>query len=178
MTNQKVTPVVITQELLKQLLHYDPETGVFTWRVARGGSQVGDVAGHECFKGTKAYIIMGINGRIDRAHRLAFVYMTGDWPNDEVDHINGDGTDNRWDNLRDATRVENCRNMRLHNHNTSGVSGVSWRKQRDKWRAYITVENRQINLGHFTEWWDAVCARKSAERHYGFHPNHGTDRPL
>lgn len=169
---------MITQEQLKQILHYNPETGVFTWLVSRGKAAQGCVAGHNCFKNTKEYTVIGVNSRIERAHRLAFLYMEGRWPNEIIDHINGDGTDNRWCNLREVTQKTNCRNMRLHNHNTSGVSGVSWRKQRNAWRAYITLDNKQYTLGHYPDFFDAVCARKSAERLHGFHINHGSDRPL
>lgn len=169
---------MITQQELKQLLHYDPKTGHFTWLVNRGKAAPGKIAGHLCLKNTKQYRIIGVNGRIDRAHRLAFLYMTGAMPTGEVDHINGDGTDNRWRNLREVERVDNCRNMRLHNHNSSGVSGVSWRVQKGKWRAYITSNNKQINLGHFSDFFEAVCARKSAELKHGYHFNHGSVRPL
>lgn len=169
---------MITQQELKQLIHYDPETGDFTWKVNRGKAAPGKLAGHICFKNTKQYRIIGVNGRIDRAHRLAWLYMTGSWPTDEIDHINGDGTDNRWVNLRQVDRQENCRNMRIHNHNTSGVAGVSWRHQRSSWRAYIMIDNKQKNLGHFTDFFEAVCARKSAENRLGFHSNHGSVRPL
>lgn len=167
----------ITQEELKQLLHYDPDTGMFMWKVTRGGVKIDDIAGHKCIKNTKFYVIIGLNNRIYRAHRLAWFYMTGYWP-DEVDHEDGNGTNNKWDNLRDVDRQGNCRNMRLHNHNTSGLSGVSWRSQRNKWRSYITVNNKQMNLGHYNDFFEAVCIRKSTENKLGFHGNHGSDRPL
>lgn len=169
---------MITQETLKQLLHYDPETGVFTWLKKRGKSAVNKEAGHNCFKNTKQYRLIGVETKLYRAHRLAWLYMTGSMPALEIDHIDGNGLNNAWLNLREVDRRENCRNMRLHNHNTSGISGVSWRKQRNKWRAYVMVDNHQINLGHYDDLFEACCARKSAELKYGFHENHGSDRPL
>ncbi len=169
---------MITQEQLKKIIHYSPETGSFTWLIQRGKASPGKSAGHVCYKNTKQYLIIGVNGRIDRAHRLAWLYMTGSWPTMEIDHINGNGLDNSWSNLREVDRQTNCRNMRLHSHNTSGVAGVSWRKQKSKWRSYIVVNNKQLNLGHFCDWFDAVCARKSAEIKHSFHPNHGSKRPL
>lgn len=168
----------LTQERLKQLLDYDPVTGDFTWKVERGGTNIGDIAGHTCYKNTKQYTLIGIDRSLYRAHRLVWLHVHGRFPKQEIDHINGNGTDNSLGNLREVDRKENCKNMRLHNHNTSGISGVSWRKQRSSWRAYVTVGNKQVSLGHFDNLFDACCARKSAERALGFHANHGSDRPL
>lgn len=169
---------MLTQSKIKELLQYDEDTGDFTWNVSRGGVKLGDKAGHNCLKNSKFYTIIGINGSLYRAHRLAFLYVTGSFPTGEVDHINGSGIDNRWVNLREVDRLENGRNMRLHAHNSSGISGVSWRKQRGKWRAFINIDNVQRNLGHFKDFFEACCARKSAECKLGFHVNHGRVRPL
>lgn len=168
---------MITQRRLKSLLHYCPDTGEFTWLVDRGLAKKGHTAGSECPKKTKSYILIGIDGRLYRAHRLAWFYMTGKHPM-VIDHINGDGTDNRWCNLRSVSQQDNCRNMRKHSHNTSGVCGVSWRHQRGKWRAYIMVNNKQVGLGHYESFDEAVLVRKNAESFYGFHVNHGTEREL
>jgi len=111
-------------------------------------------------------------------HRLAFLYMEGSFPSDDVDHINGNGTDNRWINLRSVKRVENARNVKLLSSNTSGHAGVGWDVHRNKWRARITVNNKTKHLGRFDRIQEAVDARKHAEIEYDFHPNHGQIRPL
>ena len=92
---------MITQSELKELLNYDPATGVFTWLVSRGRVKASSVAGHVHSRG---YIVIMVDGRRHLAHRLAFVYMTGTFPDDQVDHINEIKADNRWINLREATR--------------------------------------------------------------------------
>lgn len=108
-------------------------------------------------------------------HTLITLYMLGKvFPNSEVDHINHVRDDNRWCNLRIVDRKFNSMNLSQHKSNTSGVSGVAWHKQRNKWRAFIMVDYKQISLGLFTEFEDAVKARKEAEQKYGFHSNHGS----
>ena len=100
------------------------------------------------------------------------------YPPEYTDHINGDGTDNRRINLRSVTPQENCRNRRLHNNNTSGVAGVMWFPVTNRWRAQIKNKGKNNHLGYFKDFNDAVIARKMAEYEMGFHPNHGTNRPL
>lgn len=113
-----------------------------------------------------------------KAHRLIYLLQTSAWPPDEIDHLNGDGTDNRWENLRAATPEENRQNLRKYSSNRSGHTGVCWHKHCGKWAARIMVHRRNIHLGYFTSKEDAVAARKKAEVEHGFHPNHGIDRPL
>jgi HNH endonuclease len=96
------------------------------------------------------------------------------WPDGEIDHINGDRSDNRWENLRDATHAENHRNMRISKRNTSGRVGVSWGKAQQQWQAYISMDGKLLHLGFFGSWDDASSAREAAERHLGFHANHGS----
>lgn len=123
----------LTQDELKELLHYDPDTGVFTWKVSPTNNvKVGDVAGCRYPEG---YIKVHFKGKPYRAHRLAFLYMTGEWPKDQVDHINHIRDDNRWRNLRDVSHQENHRNMTRQKNNTSGVTGVYWEKAKKKWCA-------------------------------------------
>lgn len=134
----------MTHERLREVLHYDPSTGVFTRLVSRGRAKIGAVAG-------------GINGHgyrrimIDRkryhAHRLAWFWMTGEWPAAEIDHWNLNRADNRWGNLRVATRSQNKANTRAYATNTSGLKGVSWDAQNSKWRAQIVINGKQISLG-------------------------------
>lgn len=161
----------LTQKRLKEILNYDPETGIFIWiKALSNRKQIGDIAG--CVNG-KGYIVIGINRKDYRSHRLAWLYMTGEWPKDEVDHKNHDKSDNRWQNLRAATHLENGRNQKMCTNNTSGVTGVYWFERIKKWRAYIYVDRKNKYLGFFDDFFEAICVRKSAELKYGFHENHG-----
>jgi hypothetical protein len=164
--------IVITQTQLKELLNYNPFTGHFTWRVSRRGRKgVGAVAGSIQIGG---YVRIQIDGQQHLAHRLAFLYMTGEFPEDGVDHISGVKSDNRWSNLRPADNALNSRNCSQRSNNKSGVTGVSWSKARGKWVVYIVDDTgRNLNLGGYEDWFEAVCARKSAEVSHGYHINHG-----
>jgi len=111
----------LTQARLKEILHYDPETGLWVWLVDanRRWAKAGSIAGKLC----KGAIIITFKGRGYFAHRLAFLYMTGKWPKDEVDHRDLDASNNRWKNLREATHAQNMRNVRLKS-NVTGFKGV------------------------------------------------------
>lgn len=153
---------------IREQLSYDPETGVFRWLVSRPGVAAGSEAGTFTSEG---YRQIALDRRSFRAHRIAFVLMTGQWPENEVDHVNGDRADNRWTNLRDVTCAENHRNRAIPANNTSGHMGVSF--QDGTWRASIFCDGQYINLGRFANKADAIAARTDAEREYGFHENHG-----
>lgn len=133
----------ITAEKLKEVISYDPETGIFTWkhRKARGG-----LAGHLDSNG---YLTIRVDWILYGAHRLAWLYMTGSWPSGDIDHKDGDSANNRWANLRDATVSQNMANSKLSRGNTSGVKGVHWDKDNRKWRARIKVKYKSIHLGEF-----------------------------
>lgn len=136
----------LTQARLKELLHYDPETGVWLWmNPTCSRMKPGDVAG--TFK--DGYLKITVDGHQCRAHRLAFLYMTGRWPVAEVDHRNCDRADNRWANLREATHAQNCRNTGPRATNTSGFMGVRWHARGRRWQARIHVDGREIYLGLF-----------------------------
>jgi hypothetical protein len=153
----------VTQAALWRVAKYDPDTGIFTRRINTGR--------HDCHKagevmGTKTvigYIIIGLGNRRYMAHRLAWLYVHGEWPEQDLDHINRDKSDNRMANLRPATRLQNMQNVAKHKHNTSGVKGVCWHSQRNKWRAQINVLYRQKYLGLFDTFEAAVAARAAAE---------------
>lgn len=174
----------ITQELLKRLLNYNPETGVFTWK-ERPVSMFSEYRYHKSWnsrhKGAVAGCVSKIHGyrviRIEyvllRAHRLAWMYMKGCWPENEIDHIDGDRSNNKSDNLRTVDHAENHKNQGLNINNTSGHTGVRWNKNLDKWQSIIKHRYQQIHLGVFTDLNDAIRVRKAAEVEYGFHPNHG-----
>lgn len=167
---QDNSPQNLTQARLKELLHYDPETGIFTWLVIANNNKalVGTVAGSLNKPG---YMMIGVDRKRYLAHRLAFLYMTGEWPSEQVDHINGERTDNRWCNLRAATEGENKHNIGgPPRTNTSGYLGVSWDKSRGKWRAHIYLRNVQHHLGRFTTPEAAHAAYLAAKDK--LHPTH------
>jgi hypothetical protein len=138
----------LTQAKLKEILEYNPETGVFTWLIQqRGTARVGSKAGTPCPAG---YCQISIKGKRYLAHRLAFLYMTGDFPKNEVDHINRDNTDNSWKNLRNATRSQNEANTRLFKTNKSGYRGVSWDKHNKCWKASGKINNKSKHIGCFS----------------------------
>ena len=136
-----------TQERLKELLHYDPETGIFTNLTQRGKVKKGAVAGSKYSNG---YIYIEIDYKRHRAHRLAWLYVYGKFSVNQIDHINEIKDDNRLVNLRLATNLENQQNVSsLQLNNTSGFRGVCWHKNHKKWQATITINGRCKHLGHF-----------------------------
>lgn len=141
---------VLTQERLKALLRYDPATGVFTRlvRLPKSHYGVGEVAGS--LNDSDAVMIM-VDGKRHRAHRLAWLYMTGRWPSCEIDHRNRKRHDNRWSNLREATRGQQGQNMSKHRDGKSGFLGVTWRNDRRKWKAQIQVDGMRKCIGLFDE---------------------------
>ncbi len=162
-----MTKSIISQEQLKQLLNYCPETGIFTWLVQRQCIKAGSVAGFyhsTTLAKHSGYRKVIVCGKQYFEHRLAFLYMTGSIPK-EVDHINRIRDDNRWANLRPTNRSINMLNASTYNSNTSGCKGVSCRKD-GKFTANITVNKKRIYLGIYEQIWDAICARKSAENKY------------
>jgi len=166
----------MTQEQLKEALHYNPETGVFTWTSDRNNrTKKGSTAGS---KDVKGYIKIRLQGKTYRAHRLAFLYVTGKFPKDQVDHINHERDDNKWCNLREVTNAENHRNQRLDKRNISGTTGVTLNKKEGKWRVRIQVRGRELLLGNFHKMEDAIKARHEANIKYGYHENHGRESTL
>tara|TARA_R110002167_G_scaffold104166_1_gene268675 strand:- start:1490 stop:1984 length:495 start_codon:yes stop_codon:yes gene_type:complete len=151
---------------------YDRDTGLFTYLKSAGCRKSGDIVGWSDASNGVKYKITKINKVKVRLHRLAFFYVTGRWPI-QIDHINGDGSDNRWENLREVSGNENNKNTKILKNNKSGVHGVSWYKGK-KWASKITVMKKQIHLGYYHDFFEAVCSRKSAEVLHGFHINHGS----
>lgn len=157
-------------EEIRSCLGYNPTTGKIVYlRRAVGGGRVihpGDEAGGRSGR----YIHVSFRGVAYQAHRLAWYFMTGDWLplKQDIDHINGDGADNRWLNLRLATRSQNVTNPsnKLRSDNQSGFHGVTLRKDSHKWRAHITVDGKRIFLGDFADKNDAIAARLAAEPIY------------
>jgi len=138
----------LTAERLRELLSYDPDTGLFHWRRQKGRASAGDKAGRFSF--THGYIDIGIDGCLYRAHRLAWLYIYGKWPT-EMDHINGVRNDNRLVNLRQCTVSENRSNRGASPRNTSGFKGVSKRANDGKWIAQIKKNGKVTWLGSFDD---------------------------
>jgi hypothetical protein len=139
----------LTAKRLRQLLRYDPETGVFRWRVARGCRKAGSKAGTTKVGRDQGYLEIRINQCDYRAARLAWLYMTGEWPPHTVDHRDTDRGNNRWRNLRLATSSQNNCNQRTRRDNTSGFKGVSYARNEGKYQARIWHNGRQHSLGYF-----------------------------
>ena len=151
----------LTQKKLKEKLKYDPDTGIFIWIVKPCRNIIaGSVAG--CPK--RGYTQIMISGKNYQAHRLAWLYVYGYFPEYQIDHIDRNKSNNRINNLRHATHQCNMRNIGLRKDNTSGIKGVSWAKDRDKWHAHIRVNNKTHHLGYFTDFTEAVCHRLAAEQ--------------
>ena len=161
----------VSKEQLKELLIYAPDTGIFTWKVSRGTAREGNIAG---YKTNNGYIAIKISGIFYKAHRLAWLYIHGKFPDYEVDHLDGVKDNNRILNLRSVTHSVNGKNQRKPVNNTSGIIGVVWYKTSNKWRAQIKVEGKQIHIGYFSDIADAAKARKKTEEKYFFHENHGS----
>lgn len=165
------------QRILKKYLKYDFETGEFYFLHTQGRRVRGRFAGGL----SNGYMRMRVflNGkRKYLAHRLAYLYVTGKWPEKQLDHINHDRSDNRFFNLREADFFCQSKNRSLPSNNISGHTGVFYKKdvKRDsskKWNAYITYNKKRIDLGNFHTKEEAIKARKEAEKKHGFHENHG-----
>lgn len=178
-------------EVLRQLLRYEPETGKLFWRERSAESFTSKsektahwwgkkFAGKEGFThlSKRGYLVSSIDGRTVSAHRAAWAIHYNEYPSGQVDHINGDRTDNRLVNLRDVVQAENARNAAMSSLNTSGVQGVYLHRQTGKWCAQIRAFGKTVGLGLFQAKSDAIIARKAAERVLGYHPNHGRPHGL
>jgi hypothetical protein len=155
----------LSQSELTALLSYDSETGIFTWKVRKAHHiHVGDIAGEKTKRG---YIAIGINRQRHYAHRLAWLYVHGEWPTLEIDHINGDGMDNRINNLRQADHNGNMHNVRKAQiNNRSGFLGVSYSKRNasNPWVAEIWKNRKKIYLGYYSTPEQAHAAYLEAKR--------------
>lgn len=151
----------VCAQLVRDLFIYDPRSGLFTYRTShhQRPDLVGATAGA---KNSEGYVHIQIEGRKYKAHRLAFLYMTGEWPSSRVDHRNRVKSDNRWENLRLASHSQNIANSVVRNDNKSGVKGVHFQKDMGKWIAYISHNKRRVHLGTFASKSDAEAARRAA----------------
>lgn len=152
---------MLTQEKLRESLHYDPKIGLFTWiRTTSNRVKVGDIAGSVSDTG---YIDIRLNGRLFKSHRLAWLYVHGSWPANVIDHINNIRTDNRICNLRDVPITVNASNVSERSLSVSGYTGVTWCKSSKKWRVKIQANGRYYHIGRYLILTDAIQAYKKAK---------------
>ena len=144
---------------LLELLEYNPDSGIFTWKSARGPHAKGSAAGNIQSNG---YCQIRIDYKLFLSHRLAWFYCFTEWPEYLIDHIDGNPSNNKLDNLREATQSQNMQNTGLLRTNSSGFRGVSYVKSRNKYEAYISIDNKKKNLGHFNTAEEASIAYLNA----------------
>lgn len=160
----------LSQNELKRSVNYDRNTGIFTRIAGTKASKSGSILGS---KNSDGYLQIMINRKRYKSHRLAWFYVTGEWPKDQIDHINHDRCDNRFSNLRNASSSINSKNMSKFKNNTSGYNGVGWNKAKKKWHSYIRIDGKLKTIGYFNNIKDAAYARIITEKTVGFHENHG-----
>lgn len=172
-----------TQEYLKQCLNYDPETGLLYWKerprehfktLRAFGMWNARYSGKEAFCriNTGGYLCGELDYINYFAHRLIWKIWYGTEPK-QILHSNGNRRDNRISKLSEGTNQDNQKDTKKRENNTSGITGVSWNKFKKRWVAYICIDKNLKHLMQSTDFFEACCARKSAERKYGFHENHG-----
>ena len=156
-------------DVILDRLSYDKNTGLFTRKTATG-----KIKKAGCYDKT-GYVKIHLNGVNYLGHRLAWAIHYNEEPPEAIDHIDHNRHNNKIDNLRKCTHQENLCNQNLSKTSTSGYTGVSFRKDRGKYQAYINVKGKKYTLGSFIDIKDAIIARKEANIIYGFHENHGMD---
>lgn len=153
---------MLTQEYLKDILLYEPDTGFFRWKKARSSqSKVGGIAGWNDGQG---YLRIRLEKKDYKVHRLAWFYMTGQWPKNQIDHKDGVRSNNAWNNLREATHKQNMENFPVKINNKSGFLGVFLFKNSKKWGAQVTHNRKKFHLGSFLtaeEASDAVTKKRA-----------------
>ena len=164
-----MTHQILTQERLRFLMDYDPDTGRFTRKVKVKNQPAGTPVGTS---GTRGYLQCSIDGKPYKLHRLAWLYVHGIWPSDQIDHINHNTSDNRLCNLREVSCAENHQNRARKTNSASGYLGVTWHKRDHRWQAHLEVNGKAIHLGSYRDLTDALAARQQAE--LKFHPHRPT----
>ncbi len=176
---------IISQSQLKSLIAYNKNTGVFiwlprdrshfrtdstfnSWRSRFAWSVAGSIS-------QKGYRTINIEGYHYKAHRLAWMYIYGEWPEQQIDHVNHIRDDNRISNLRAATNRENSINRSISSSSSSGFYGINFEKDSQKWRVRINHGGKRVHIGRFSSKDEAIKARGDAEIRYGYHPNHGSN---
>jgi hypothetical protein len=161
----------LSQEYIKSILDYDLDTGIFTWKVNKSQkTKIGDVAGW-LYNG---YREIEINNKKYKAHRLAWLYVNGEIPKNLIDHIDGNRSNNKISNLREATYQENSENYKTPKTNKSGIKNVSWYKSLNKWVVSISIKNIKKTIGYFDDLEFAELVAIEARNKYRLEfANHG-----
>jgi len=160
----------LTAERLRELLHYDPETGLFSWLVHRRRHKAGAIAG--CIR-NDGYCRITIDGIGYFAHRIAWLYAYREAPSAQIDHIDGDRANNAISNLRQASNSENCQNRAIRSDSSTGMPGVGWQKKHGKYQAKIGINGKRHSLGLFDTAKDANEAYlKAKSQLHNFQPAH------
>lgn len=156
---------MITYEEAHRIFRYDEETGKLYWKIKKSG-----IIKEEAGSVTKAnYITVGCGGKVYKTHRIIWLMNYGKFPTGErkcIDHIDGDGKNNRLNNLRVVSDGGNAKNRKKHSKNTSGVNGVSWNKPRNKWIVHISIGGIEKHIGLYATLEDAITAREEAIQEY------------
>lgn len=165
---------MITQKFLQEQLNYCEKSGIFIWKISKGGkAKKGSIAGSFDSKG---YNQIKILGKLYLAHRLAWLYVYGEMPNSDIDHIDRNQKNNSIKNLRLCTHSENHQNINLRSSNKSGHCGVFQVKRNKKWIAYINLNKKRITLGTYDLKEDAIESRKKGkEKYHAFGAQHGVN---
>ena len=175
--------MTISIDDLNQTLKYNPKTGSLTWR-KRTDRFPAPITSIKIFNSKfankpiyeevhKGYRRIRLFNKSYKSHRVAWAIHHGDWPADQIDHINGVRSDNRIENLRAVDQIENSRNTKIPATNMSGVIGINWDKLSWRWVVSIGVDSKTFYIGSFKDFEEAVSVRRSVEVKYGYHPNHG-----
>lgn len=171
----------LTLEYLRECFTYNAETGLLIWNVrpSRHFPNNNDGGFNTRFShrnaGTKLrdHLAVQVAGDKHYVHRIGWALHYGQYPDGPLDHINGNGFDNRIVNLREVSHEDNTHNQKIRKNNKSGCMGVSYRKDSGKFTARINTPSGRKNIGVYANLDDAIAARKEAEKHYGYHENHG-----
>lgn len=155
----------LTAARLRELLTYDPGTGIFCWRVQRSNVAAGTIAGNRRQDG---YLDIRLDGKLYRSHRLAWLYMTGHWPANLIDHKDRNPSNTKWENLREATCMQNRQNQKIRKDSNNKYKGIE-RHSSGLWRARIRIHGKTIILGYFKTEADAFAARIDGEKTYFTH---------
>lgn len=161
---------MLDKKQLKNLLKYDKYTGKFTYKISSGSVKKGNFAG---YINPKGYEVICINKKLYLSHRLAFLYVTGKFPNKLVDHIDHNKLNNKWKNIRGCNLEDNQLNRSLNKNNKSGFNGIEWNKRDSKWSVRINIKGKRKYLGSYKNIKEAIKVRKEANIKYNYHKNHG-----
>lgn len=169
---------MVSHEELKQLIHYDPVKGIVTWKISPCRNiKVGSRAGSVHLSRGKKYRSITIKGLSKREHCWIWYLVTGVYPDNQIDHLNGDGTDNRWSNIRKVSINTNRHNHRRYSSNKSGITGVFWSKGKNTWFISFYLPDGCRLRKERKDFFEACCLRKSLENKYGYSKQHGSNRP-